>query len=140
MIKDNLENMVKNITEEKKKRVIRDKEIELNKIDFLYEVFNENKVVLNNYLDEKKISVLDGYNHLCNIVDTLPLNIHLEGKEEGKLVQVKDAEKSLYVQSGYYKINSDKKLDSEMSFEQISLIPTEKGKNISEKYKKILSA
>ena len=75
---------------------------------------------------------------MLEIINTNGMDLHLEEKNE-KLLSIKDVEKSIYIKSGYYKIRSTKKLDSESFVEQCGLTLTEEGIELFQEYKKIFS-
>lgn len=131
-----LENFYKEKGEQIKKRIERQIEIEFRKNHFLLKLLFNNKGI-QEFIEENKLTpeqIDESLYHLTN-------NIGLPGleKRDGQLISIAEANKTIYIKSGYYKINSSKELSPETLVERVGLIPTEEGNKIFKEYRELIN-
>jgi hypothetical protein len=105
----------------------------------LKKIFNDNKETIKNYMKEKNITLKTVHEEIKEILYFLKYdNIHLEGKNEG-VFQIKDVLEYLPVKLGYFQIwNISGEADNpERRVEQCPIIPTDKGRAVYAKYKRL---
>ena len=124
--------MLEKLLKRLKENIDKKTEIEKMQVDFIANQFKENKKVLEEYKEKCKLSEWEAYHALKSIIHSLETNLHLESKVGYS--KVRDALNSVYVNLGYYKILSDKKLDPEMSCNNCCLTPTKKGNKVFKEY------
>lgn len=128
--------MLEDLIETKKNNINKTAEIQKRKIDFVKNLFDENRRILAEYIKKENISIEQTFENLWYIINTLGTSLHLEA-DPGKNLSIKEINESLYVQLGYYKISNEYKINPKEPFEQCTLEVTEKGQRIYEKYKQL---
>lgn len=138
-----LENLFKKLSRdysnhlaEVKQRHEKNLEKDLKKEILYFNSMSDNPEILE-YMNKNNLSFNDIRSYFNSI--TLGKNmLHLEGKDN-KNIQVKSVMESIHIKSGFYKIFSSKEINPEDSFEQITLIATEKGNKFFDDYAKIFA-
>lgn len=106
--------------------------------EFFFKNIFENQGILE-YKLEKDLSAEKLIKEMKTILNAGMHPLHLEDEKNNKPILIKDVNKTLYIKSGYYEINSSRNITEDMSFEQVSLEPTEKGYQFLKEYQKLLS-
>jgi len=117
----------------KHQELIKNLETNQKKTIFYYKtIFNNEKLM--GYIRKNNIPATEIAGCLQEILNKSDM-FHL-GKRQ-RSITVREANESIYIQSGYFKILSESKLHPDISLDEICLITTEKGRKLFREYSKI---